>query len=476
MEPDILQHRLTEWEYIKMSKSLYLECGSGISGDMTVAALLDLGADQEVLEKALESLQLPGYKTAVTRVKKSGLDACDFNVILDAEHENHDHDMAYLHGDMAKAHGHGEEHPAHEQEHTHDHDHNQEHPHDHNHTHTHDHAYSHDHAHAGEHHHHHEHRGLPEILTIIRRGDLTPGARALAERIFQILAEAEAKAHGVPLDQVHFHEVGAVDSIVDIVAAAVCLDNLAPDEVIVTGLCEGSGFIRCQHGLIPVPVPAVLNIVQTHGLTLIPTGIKGELVTPTGAAIVAAIRTKEKLPSSFKCTKTGLGAGKRTYERPSLLRAMMLETEENDEKDTIWKLECNIDDCTGETLGYCMGKLLQAGARDVHYIPVYMKKNRPAYQLDVICEEEKRETLENIIFTETTTIGIRRCQMERTVMKREFATITTEYGDAAVKICRHGEIEKVYPEYESAALIAEKSGMPVGEAGAWIVQKYKEGK
>ena len=211
-----------------MSKSLYLECGSGISGDMTVAALLDLGADQEVLEKALESLQLPGYKTAVTRVKKSGLDACDFNVILDAEHENHDHDMAYLHGDMAKAHGHGEEHPAHEQEHTHDHDHNQEHPHDHNHTHTHDHAYSHDHAHAGEHHHHHEHRGLPEILTIIRRGDLTPGARALAERIFQILAEAEAKAHGVPLDQVHFHEVGAVDSIVDIVAAAVCLDNLAP--------------------------------------------------------------------------------------------------------------------------------------------------------------------------------------------------------------------------------------------------------
>ena len=373
--------------------------------------------------------------------------------------------MAYLHGDMAKAHAHGEEH-VHHHEHTHDH----EHVHDQKHTH------SHDQEHAGEHQHHHEHRGLPEILAIIRRGDLTPGARARAERIFQILAEAEAKAHGVPLDQVHFHEVGAVDSIVDIVAAAVCLDNLAPDEVIVTGLCEGSGFIRCQHGLIPVPVPAVLNIVQTHGLTLIPTGIKGELVTPTGAAIVAAIRTKEKLPSSFKCTKTGLGAGKRTYERPSLLRAMMLETEENDEKDTIWKLECNIDDCTGEALGYCMGKLLQAGARDVHYIPVYMKKNRPAYQLDVICEEEKRETLENIIFTETTTIGIRRCQMERTVMKREFATITTEYGDAAVKICRHGEIEKVYPEYESAALIAEKSGMPVGEAGAWIVQKYKEGK
>ena len=337
------------------------------------------------------------------------------------------------------------------------------------------HEHHHDHDHTGEHHHHHEHRGLPEILAIIRRGGLTPGARALAERIFQILAEAEAKAHGVPLDQVHFHEVGAVDSIVDIVSAAVCLDNLAPDEVIVTGLSEGSGFVRCQHGMIPVPVPAVLNIVQAHGLTLVPTGIQGELVTPTGAAIVAAIRTKETLPASFKCTRTGLGAGKRTYERPSLLRAMMLETEENDEKDTIWKLECNIDDCTGEALGYCMGKLLRSGARDVHYIPVYMKKNRPAYQLDVICDDTTRETLENIIFAETTTIGIRRCRMERTVMKREFATIATEYGDATVKICRHGEIEKIYPEYESAAVIAEKSGMPVGEAGAWIVQKYKEG-
>ena len=166
MEPDILQHRLTEWEYIKMSKSLYLECRSGISGDMTVAALLDLGADREVLEKSLESLKLPGYEIAITRVKKSGLDACDFNVILDAEHENHDHDMAYLHGDGAEVHDHPHDHDhehVHDQEHTHGH----EHTHDHEHMHDHEHTHSHDHDHTGEHHHHHEHRGLPEILAII---------------------------------------------------------------------------------------------------------------------------------------------------------------------------------------------------------------------------------------------------------------------------------------------------------------------
>ena len=436
-------------------RSLYLDCHTGISGDMVVAALLDAGADREVLETVLRSIPVSGFGIAISRVQKAALSACDFKVILDAAHENHDHDMKYLYG-KEESHAHGG-HFHSEESHTYgEHSHSEE-------SHTH-----------GEHH-HHEHRGLTEIYSIIDGTNMLDSARTLAKKIFRILAEAEAKAHGVPLDQVHFHEVGAVDSIVDIVSAAVCLDNLAPDEVIVTGLSEGSGFVRCQHGMIPVPVPAVLNIVQAHGLTLVPTGIQGELVTPTGAAIVAAIRTKETLPASFKCTRTGLGAGKRTYERPSLLRAMMLETEENDEKDTIWKLECNIDDCTGEALGYCMGKLLRSGARDVHYIPVYMKKNRPAYQLDVICDDTTRETLENIIFAETTTIGIRRCRMERTVMKREFATIATEYGHAAVKICRHGEIEKIYPEYESAAVIAEKSGMPVGEAGAWIVQKYKEG-
>lgn len=247
-----------------MNRQLYLECYSGISGDMTVAALLDLGADEQILRKALASLPVGGFEIAVTRKVKSGLDVCDFDVILDAEHENHDHDMEYLHG--------------HDHQHTHDHEHVHEdgsvHTHEHHH---HDHSHEHHHDHG----HHHEHRGLHEILHIIEHADMTERAKETAVRIFQILAEAESKAHGVPADQVHFHEVGAVDSIVDILAVAVCLDNLDITEVIVPFLCEGQGSIRCQHGIIPVPVPAVVNIAQAHGLTLKPTGVQGELVTPT---------------------------------------------------------------------------------------------------------------------------------------------------------------------------------------------------
>ena len=367
-----------------MDKKLYLECYAGISGDLTVAALLDLGADADVLKKALESLPIDGFETRISRVKKAGIDACDFNVIL--EHENHDHDMEYLHGHK------------HEHEHHHDHDHE---------------------------HHHHEHRGLEEIKNILLSSSMTDHAKATAVRIFEIIADAEAKAHGLPRNEVHFHEVGAVDSIVDIAAVAVCLDNLGIDEVIVPVLYEGRGTVRCQHGILPIPVPAVANIADAHHLPLHLTDTQGEFVTPTGAAIVAAVCTGNKLPQNFTVLKTGIGAGKRTYERPSILRAMIIEEAAKTVGDEIIKLECNIDDCSGEVLGFVMSKLMNAGARDVHYFPVFMKKNRPAYQLNVICKEEQRESLQNIIFEETTTIGIRILRMERAVLPREIKQITT---------------------------------------------------
>ena len=298
---------------------------------------------------------------------------------------------------------------------------------------------------------------MKEILEILSRADMTERARATAVRIFTILADAEAAAHGVDRSRVHFHEVGAVDSIVDIVTAAVCLDDLDVTEVIVPYLCEGNGMVRCQHGLIPIPVPAVVNIAQAHGLTLKPTDIQGELVTPTGAAIAAAIRTSDRLPERFTIERVGLGAGKRQYERPSILRAMLI-ADASAGSNEICKLETNIDDCTGETLGYVMERLFEAGARDVHYTPVFMKKNRPAWQLNVICDSKDRESMEKIIFAETTTIGIRRVNMQRTVLERECVRISTPLGEADVKLCRSAGTEKCYPEYDSVKALAQKSG------------------
>ena len=493
-----------------MAKTLYLECNSGISGDMTVAALLDLGASEEVLMEALDSIPADGFSVEVTRVRKSGVDCCDFAVLLDEEHENHDHDMEYLHGHPREhhhaeepGHDHGHHHEEdhghdhghhHEEDHGHDHGHHHEedHEHDHEHHHEEDHGHDHghhhgeEHEHVHEHTHHHAHRGMKEIREMIAATKMTPHARELALRIFEIIAEAEAKAHAVPVEQVHFHEVGAIDSIVDVVAAAVCLDNLHISEVIVPKLCEGTGTVRCQHGVLPVPVPAVANIVAKSGLCLEIMDVQGEFVTPTGAAIAAAVWTGSEMPKRFKIDRIGLGAGKRTYERPSILRAMLIEPEAQDDgmtkgstapqvgetlqenaaarknisdpKDIIWKLETNIDDCSGEVLGYVMELLFEAGARDVHYYPVFMKKNRPAWQMNVICDERDISRMEEIIFRETTTIGIRRMQMERTVLARENREVDMSAGRVQVKVCRYGNVTKYYPEYESVKRLSRETG------------------
>ena len=435
-----------------MGKTLYLECYSGISGDMTVAALLDLGADCAVLDRVLKSLKVSGFETKISRVVKSGIDACDFDVVLDKEHENHDHDMEYLHG---------HHHEGQERNHVHG-------------------------TGTAQDHHHHEHRGIKEIAYIIDHSAMTENAKKLALRIFEILAEAESKAHNVPVDQVHFHEVGAVDSIVDIVSVAVCLDDLDVTEAIVPVLCEGRGTVRCQHGILPIPVPAVANIVSANHLHLKMTEVEGELVTPTGAAIVAAVKTKDKLPKTFEIQKIGIGAGKRQYECPGILRAMIIsesteqakgrnpKAENQETKDTIIKMETNIDDCSGEVLGFVMERLMKAGARDVHYVPVFMKKNRPAWVLNVICKEEDMETLQNIIFEETTTIGIRYSRMERTILPRETRTLPTPWGEVLAKVCILNGKEQLYPEYESVVQLSREKEIPFTEIYSYIVLANKE--
>ena len=430
---------------------LYLECNSGISGDMTVAALLDLGADRQILLDALSSLPLTGYSIEIKDVYKSGIRACDFNVILD--HDNHDHDMDYLHG---HAHSITDEH-----DHTHSHNLSDEHEQ----IHRHDHSMTVGDVHGHDtdesqhiHHHHHDARNLNDITKIIQVGQLSSGAKDLALKIFQILAEAEAAVHGKTLDEIHFHEVGAVDSIVDIVAVAVCIDNLSPSGIVISALTDGKGQIRCQHGLIPVPVPAVTAIAMQNDLTLNISDVEGELVTPTGAAIAAAVRTATTLPKEFRIRRIGFGAGKRDYAATGLLRAMLLQPLSKDTHDTILSLETNVDDCSGEALSYTMQLLLDAGALDAFCIPSYMKKNRPACLLKVLCNPEQRAEMESIIFRNTTTIGIRIQEMQRTKLPRKIFALETPWGMADVKCCTYGNDTYYYPENDSVSRLAKQNG------------------
>ena len=253
------------------------------------------------------------------------------------------------------------------------------------------------------------------------------------------------------------------NNIVDIMSAAVCMDSLKTKhhitDVVVSALYEGYGSVRCQHGILPVPVPATANIIEAYELPVHFMEVQGEFVTPTGAAIAAAVKTAENLPPQFRVLAQGIGAGKRSYEKASILRAMIVE-EPLLQQEVMYKLESNIDDCSGEAFGYVMDRLFEAGARDVYYTPIYMKKNRPSYQLNVICREEDISKLEQIIFYETTTIGIRRMKLERTVLKREKAMKNTSFGMLAVKMCG----DRVYPEYESLAAICRESGTAYQEA------------
>ena len=498
-----------------MGKTLYLECTSGISGDMTVAALLDLGASERHLREALATLPVADeFSVAVSRVTKSGLAACDFDVRLDAAHENHDHDMAWLFGttEHDHVHGHSHEHGHGHAGHGHSghagHEHDREHEDGHGHCHDHDgvctldhhhdeecHGREHTgHEHDHEHRHHHVHRSLADVTAIIDASGLTPRAKELARAVFGKLAEAEAIAHGATPDTVLFHEVGATDSIVDICSVAVCLDDLDVTSVIVPALSEGHGTIRCAHGIMPVPVPAVVNLCRIAAIELVPAPVMGELVTPTGAAIVAALRTSRALPARFRIEAVGLGAGKRPYENcAGVLRASLIKpvsenkplvedgvadapvstapvstatqaaprgtTEPATTGRTVTKLETNLDDCTGEALGRVISLLMDAGARDAHAVPVVMKKGRPGYQLDVICDAADVAALERVIFENTTTIGIRSVEMRRDALARTPGEARTPFGAVATKrvVLPDGSV-RAYPEYDSVVAACERTG------------------
>lgn len=397
-----------------MKPILYFDGMCGISGDMTVAALLDLGASRAKLDTALNSLALNEFHYKISKKKSHGIAGCDFDVILNDAGQEH----------------------------------------------------------CQSHSHHHGHRNLADVNAVIDRAEMTENARNLAKKIFRIVAEAESKAHACTLEEVHFHEVGAADSIADIVAASVLFDDLAPAECIVTGFAEGGGLVKCQHGALPVPVPAVLNIAQSYAIPLHLHTAEGELVTPTGIAIAAAFRTRNSLPGKYTILKTGTGLGKRDPGRSNLLRIMLLD--EISTSGRILLLESTIDDSSGEILGLAMEKLLAAGALDVQFLPCFMKKNRPGYLLRILVEEEKLPAMEQAVFESTTTIGFVRIPVERSCMTREEVAIALPFGPVRMKKCAWNGITRWYPEYESVKALAETSGMDFRTIFEMAKQKAQE--
>lgn len=430
---------------------LYLDCFSGISGDMTLGALLDLGLDSSLFLQELDKLNVGGYSVEIKKVVKNGISGTDVNVILEEEDCEDEHD---------------------------DHDHHQHD--DHHHDHDHSHGHEHHHAHSHGHHHSHSHqpeRGLADIEKIIRESGLKPRVKDMSLRIFREIARAEAKVHGKDINEIHFHEVGAIDSIVDIVGSCICIDMLGAERVYSSELHDGKGFIKCAHGLLPVPVPAVMEMLCDSRIPLITEEVNTELVTPTGIGILKMICSGYGKMPPLSIEKSGYGMGKRETGRFNALRAVIGSLYQQDviPNDEISILETNIDNMSPEIMGYTMEKLLDNGALDVFYTPIYMKKNRPSVMLTVLakCGDEKK--FSDMIFRETSTLGVRLSHSSRFCMNREQIKVNTQYGDVRIKIASLGDIHKFAPEYEDCKSIAAKTGLPLNKVYELVNKKYQEG-
>lgn len=381
-------------------KVLYFDCSCGISGNMTLGALLEIVGDENYLIDELKKLNVDGYKIDISKKVTNGITGTYVDVILDSEAHHHDH-----------------------------------------------------------HEHHHEHRNLNDVNEIINNSSLDDKVKDLAKKIFMRVAKAESKVHNKPIEEVHFHEVGAIDSIVDIVGTAILINKINPDKILSSIVNDGYGFIECAHGTMSVPVPATSEIFADSQVRFRQIDIDTELVTPTGAAIIAELAESFTTLPAMVTEKIGWGKGSKELKIPNVLKVYYGTIERPDEDFVV--METNIDDCGGELFGYTEELLFKNGALDVFFTPIFMKKNRPAYRLSVACRRKDMYKLQNIIFRETTTIGMRYRFEYRTELEREMVEIETKYGKIkAKKVNNNGEIY-VYPEYESIKKLAQEKNIPL---------------
>ncbi len=452
-------------------KVLYFDCASGISGNMTLGALMELCDDPEYLIEELKKIKVDGYHIHVSKEIKNGITGTYVDVHLTDHHHEHsheDHHHEHSHEDHHHEHSHEDHHHEHSHEdHHHEHsheDHHHEHSHeDHHHEHSHE-DHHHEHSHEDHHHDHshsHVHRNLYDVNQIIDASGIDEKAKELAKRIFLRVAMAESKVHNESLENVHFHEVGAIDSIVDIIGTAILVTHLNPDVIYSSVVNDGHGFINCAHGMISVPVPATTEIFAASDAITRQIDIDTELVTPTGAAIISELATEYLVQPAMNIKKIGWGCGTKNLKIPNVLKAVYGDIAAQDRGVVV--METNIDDCTGEIMSYTMERLFESGALDVFFTPIFMKKNRPAYRLSVTCPPDKVDLLKEIVFKETTTIGIRFRHEDRFVLKREIVEEDSPLGKVKIKKIYHQDEIYQYPEFEDVKRIAKETGIPIKE-------------
>ncbi len=452
-------------------KTLYLDIFSGISGDMFIGALLDLGVSFPALEEALATLGLKDYHLHTHRGEKACIAGTKFDVHLASEHNHAASAPLPPEAPSPKV---FDPFPGHTHPHSHPYDflhaplHGPAHPHKHPLEHQHDNG---------------EHRDFSQIRRLIETSSLSPWVKERSVAVFRRVAEAEGKIHGLPPDEVHFHEVGATDSIVDIVGACVALELLGKPRVLAARVVEGSGWIQCAHGRFPIPAPATLEILGGRGIPLTQCDEPHELVTPTGAALLAEFVERFGPMENLQADRIGYGLGSRdNLSRPNVLRVVIGEAPDSSqatphdwETDTVAVLETNLDDISPEILGHCVGQILAAGALDVFHTPIQMKKNRPGVLLTVLCGIGDADRFTEVLLRETSAFGIRRTLAERRKLRREFKTVQTPFGDIAVKLgLLDGRRVQAAPEYEACRQASTRAGVPLKAVYQATIQALNE--
>ena len=432
-------------------KTLYLECNMGAAGDMLTAALLELHPDPQGFVERMNRLGLPGVVFAAQPAVKCGITGTQVSVTVGGEEEE-SHDVP-LHSHVHET-AQDEAHPGHAHDHVHVHDHEHTHDHEHEHTHGHEHSHGHEHGHG-----HHHHAGMGDIRHILSHLDIPQPVRQDAEAVYQLIAQAESHAHGRPVEEIHFHEVGTLDAVTDVVAVCWLLHDLAPEQIVASPVHVGCGQVRCAHGILPVPAPATAYILQ--GVPTYGGSVQGELCTPTGAALLKHFVQRFGSSPVMRVEKTGYGMGKKDFEAANCVRAMLGQTQE--ESAAIAQLACNLDDMTPEALGFAQERLWEAGALDVTTAPIGMKKNRPGVQLTCLCRLEDREKLVSVLFAHTTTLGVRESLCTRYTLARSQRTVETEHGPVRVKEARGWGVTREKPEYEDVANIAREQGLTLDQ-------------